>query len=139
MNTTDLQDLYPADRAFAQAARAGLRASEGLNYVESARLAATRARARDCLMQSRPAMPASAWFAASAAVLVVAVALLRLDFSSPETPQSTVQMAMFPPTAVNADAVDALVWVSDEAGPDFYRDLEFYEWLQSRSRMEPNA
>jgi len=40
---------------------------------------------------------------------------------------------------VNATAPDALVWLSDEAGPDFYRDLEFYQWLQSRSPTEPNA
>jgi len=41
--------------------------------------------------------------------------------------------------SVNAVSGDALMWVSDEAGPDFYRDLEFYEWLQSRSPTEPNA
>ena len=40
--STEFDDLAPADRAFARAAHRALRASESLDYVESARLAAAR-------------------------------------------------------------------------------------------------
>lgn len=140
MNTIDLQDLDPADRAFAQAARLQLRASEHLNYVESARLAATRAKAREML--AKPAHPLTAWgwLAGSAAVAAMALLVLRFETAGqlPAThPSADVLIQLS--SDVNAAPADALMWVSDEAGPDFYRDLEFYQWLQSRSPTEPNA
>ncbi len=140
MNAIDLQELDPADRAFALAASARLRASESLNYVEAARLAATRAQARELLSQPRGAIPAWGWLAAPAAVAAIAVSLVRFEPAAPlpealPTAEALIELS----AAVNAPAADALVWVSDEAGPDFYRDLEFYQWLQSRSPSEPNA
>lgn len=140
MTTIDLQELQPADLAFALKARQQLRASETLNYVEAARLAATRAQAREMVQANHRQLPAWGWLAAPAAVAAVAFSLFRFDFpapliQSPPTADALVQLS----TDVNAPSVDALVWVSDEAGPDFYRDLEFYEWLQSRSPAKPNA
>ncbi len=136
MTDTDLQDLSTADRAFALAARGGLRASECLNYVESARLAATRAQARALLEKPRFAMPAWGWLAAPAALAVISLSVLRMQSPAPAA-GPLVSPDVF--ATVNASSADALMWVSDEAGPDFYRDLEFYEWLQSRSPAEPNA
>ena len=131
MTDTDLHDLATDDLAFARAARARLRASESLNYVEAARLAAARARACELREQPRFALPAWGWVAAAAALAVIALSALRLV---PSTAPPADVLA-----SVNAVSGDALMWVSDEAGPDFYRDLEFYEWLQSRSPTEPNA
>jgi len=140
MNATDLQDLAPADRAFAEAARTHLRASESLNYVEAARLAATRAQVREMVSQPRRAIPAWGWVAAPAAVAAVALSVLRFEPAdvTPAT-QPSAETLVSLSAAVNAPSPDALVWESDEAGPDFYRDLEFYQWLQSQSPSEPNA
>ena len=140
MTTIDLQELSHADLAFAQRARQKLRASETLNYVEAARLSATRAQARELLDTKHHQLSAWGWLAAPAAMAAVAFSLFRFDpaaplSQSPPTAEVLVQLS----TDVNAPAADALVWVSDEAGPDFYRDLEFYEWLQSRSPAKPNA
>ena len=140
MTTIDLQELSHTDLAFAAKARQQLRASETLNYVEAARLAATRAQAREMLQTNHRQLPAWGWLAAPVAVAAVAFSLFRFDSSpaltqSPPTAAVLVQLS----TDVNAPAADALMWVSDEAGPDFYRDLEFYEWLQSRSPAKPNA
>jgi len=45
--------------------------------------------------------------------------------------------------AVNQTELAALEWAADEAGPDFYRDLEFYQWLEQHRKLdrlpEPNA
>lgn len=140
MNTTDLQDLDPADRAFAQVARAQLRASESLNYVEAARLAATRAEVREIMAKPRSALPAWGWIAAPAAVAGIAVSLLGFEPAvTPVTLQPSADVLFELSSAVNAASPDALVWESDEMGPDFYRDLEFYQWLHSRSSSEPNA
>jgi hypothetical protein len=129
MTHADLNDLSPQERDLALALRSRLRASEGLNAVESARLSAARLRAREALATPRSAAMPWFWVALpAAAVAAVAVMMLR--------PQAVPEMA---PPVVNAMAPDALMWMSDEAGPDFYRDLEFYQWLQSRSPTEPNA
>lgn len=142
MKNAHLTDLSPADRAFALQAGAALRATETLNAVERARLAATRAQARELVSEPQRGIPAWGWAAAPAAVAVVAISVLRFN----SAPSGDV-VASIPPADVlielaadvNAPASGALVWESDEAGPDFYRDLEFYQWLQSRSPTEPNA
>jgi|GEM_PF-3509489 len=139
MNANDLAELSTAERAFAQTVRAQLRASEQLNYIESARLAATRAQARALIAPAAHHLSWS-WLAAPAAVAAIAFSLMRFDTSAPAIaplPSSGALQALS--GDVNASSADALEWVSDEAGPDFYRDLAFYEWLQSRSQMEPNA
>lgn len=139
MNATDFAELSPADHAFVQAARVQLRASERLDYVESARLAATRAQAR-ALMTHAEHRLGLGWLAAPAAVAAIAFSLMRFDTSAPSiAPLSSSDALQVLSSDVNASSADALEWVSDEAGPDFYRDLAFYEWLQSRSQMEPNA
>ena len=140
MNTHDLEDLPAADRAFAQQARLRLRASETLNYVEAARLTATRAQARELLMTNPRKAPAWAWLAVPAALAAITVSILRFSplVANESMPPGAVLQAQ---TTIDVNVTDtaALEWVSDEAGPDFYRDLEFYEWLQSRSPTEPNA
>lgn len=140
MNSNDLTELAPADRAFAQLARAQLRASESLNYIESARLAATRAQVQELLAQPPTRLPAWGWLAAPALLAAVTFSGLRFDPAAPSLPAAPNADVLLELSAdVNASTPDALVWVSDEAGPDFYRDLAFYEWLQSRSPTEPNA
>ncbi|MES2683279.1 MAG: hypothetical protein V4650_07125 [Pseudomonadota bacterium] len=140
MNTHDLEDLSAADRAFALQARLGLRASESLNYVEAARLSAARAQAREVLMNKRGGSPAWAWFAVPVALAAVTVSVLRFSpFVAPESGLPAVGLQVQATIDVNATDTAALEWVSDEAGPDFYRDLEFYEWLQSQSPAKPNA
>lgn len=139
MNANDLQELPPADRAFASRLRLRLRASESLNYVESARLAATRAQARE-LVATPHRLPAWGWLATPALLAAVTFSILHLNPAvSPQIPAPNATVLMELSADVNASSGPALIWVSDEAGPDFYRDLEFYEWLQSRPRMEPNA
>lgn len=139
MNATDLDELSPTDRAFARAVRAQLRASEQLNYVEAARLSATRAQARELLMPTHRSS-AWGWLAAPAAVAAIAFSLMRFDSPTPAvTPLPSTDQLLALSSDVNASTAAALEWVSDEAGPDFYRDLAFYEWLRSRSLTEPNA
>lgn len=146
MNNNHFQELAPADRVFAEVAQKKLRDSEQLNYVESARLAATRAQVRELINTPRY-NPLWAWIAAPAALAAVLVSMLPFGQSLMQN-KATSSVALTAPSAevlvtlanpVNADSADALSWVSDEAGPDFYRDLEFYQWLQSRSPTEPNA
>ena len=139
MNTTELQTLAPQDRAFIEVAGAALRASEGLNYVEAARLSATRAQVRELMLRPRRSIPAWGWVAAPAAVAALLVSLHRFDLLPATSPSQPPTELLATLSVVNAPQADALVWTTDEAGPDFYRDLEFYEWLQSRSSTEPNA
>lgn len=146
MNTAHFQELSPADRAFAEVAQKRLRGSEQLNYVESARLAATRAQVRELVSAPR-SNPLWAWIAAPAALAAVMVSMMPFDLtslqgkvtSSAAQPVPSTEVLATLANPVNAESAAALSWVSDEAGPDFYRDLEFYEWLQSRSPTEPNA
>lgn len=133
--TTDLADLPAADRAFAVMARQGLRASETLDYVESARLAAGRQRALAAMLEPtrRPGWLLAPAGAALALALLIAVLPSRLAVT-PGLPA---------PAQVNANEVAALEWAADEAGPEFYRDLEFYQWLEQHGKLEsppePNA
>jgi hypothetical protein len=132
-STNHFADLSPADRAFAQVAQTRLRASEVLDYTESARLAAARRRAVAALEERRSGI--AAWLLAPAALATVALSFVLIPnrLVSPPTGAS----------AVNGLETAALEWVVDEAGPDFYRDLEFYRWLEQQSELgrlpEPNA
>lgn len=130
---SDLAELSDADRTFALQARQALHASEALDFSESARLAAARHRALAAL--ERPERR-RAWLLAPAALavaLLIAVLPARL----------AVNTAPVAPVAVNANDLVALEWAADEAGPDFYRDLEFYQWLSQQRELErhpePNA
>lgn len=122
--------LDPAQRAFAQQLGAALRDSEAPDYVRSARLAAARARALEAA--ARPA--ALGWLgssggrlglagAAASLMLALLVATQPSPFSRPEA------VPPAPPTA----QVDALELLLDEHGPEFYEDLELYEWLDEHA------
>ena len=105
----DFEDLDDKDRALAQKLRAQLRATEDLDYVTQARLSAARARA---VAASR--RPAGWWFATgglTAAALLAAVLVLRVS------PTSAPSMA------------DSLELMTDELEPEFYQDLDLYQWL----------
>lgn len=142
MTHATFDDLSAADRSFALAARQRLLATEELNYVESARLAATRRQAVALAQQPASSLPAWGWLAAPALLAALTIAWLQPQLRLPTTP---IVVPAVPPDLlvlagdVNASSPSALEWGTDEAGLDFYRDLEFYEWLQSRSPAEPNA
>lgn len=125
----DFSELSAADQAFARLAQQRLRVTETLDFVESARLAAARQRAMAALQP--PARRLPAWLLAPAALAAVAltVSWLARETASPA-------MSISP---VNAGTTAALEWAADEAGPDFYRDLEFYQWLERERLPEPNA
>ena len=141
MNATHLDELSPDDLAFARVAALRLRASETLDYVESAKLAATRAQLRALVAKPQPLLPVWAWVAAPAVFALVVFSALRLSpETAPHGPQPTTEVLVSLAADVNASTSAALNWQPDEAGPDFYRDLEFYQWLQQqRSPTEPNA
>lgn len=100
-----------------EALRRALRDSEQLDMVTRAKLSAARARAIDAAR--RPARP---WlWAVPAGATAVLVAALWM----PGTP-TTAPLPQAPGTAVASEALDVL---TDEQSPDFYQDLELYEWL----------
>ncbi|PPE75163.1 hypothetical protein C3942_05670 [Solimonas fluminis] len=101
-----------------EALRQALRDSERLDMVAAAKLRAARARAVDAAR--RPARP---WlWAVPAAATAVLVAALWL----PGAPPVTGPQPQAAGTAVASEALDVL---TDEQSPDFYQDLELYEWL----------
>ena len=105
----DFDDLDERDRALARKLRSQLRASENLDYVTQAKLSAARARA---VADAR--RPAGWWFATgglTAAALLAVVLVLRMPQTAP------------PSTA------DSLELMTDELEPEFYQDLDLYQWL----------
>jgi hypothetical protein len=97
-------------------AASALRASERVDAVTSARLSAARARAI-AAAGSSPAYRAWALSAAIAAALLLAVAL----------PNRAPPPAAAPPADVAAG--DAVELLTDDQDPQFYQDLELYQWL----------
>lgn len=111
---------HPDDDEFSRALRDQLRASENLDAVTRARLAAARARALD-------ARPASAWTGARlwvgggsavAAALLVALVLVRTDRST------TAHEAM-----AQADALELMFDEEALPDPEFYEDVDVLTWL----------
>lgn len=97
--------------------RRALRDSEQLDMVTRAKLRAARARAIDAARA-----PARPWlWAVPTAAMAVLVAALWM----PGTP-TTAPLPQVPGTTVASEALDVL---TDEQSPDFYQDLELYEWL----------
>jgi hypothetical protein len=111
---SDFDELDERDRALAQRLRAQLRASEALNYVTQAKLAAARARALGAAPRR------TGWWVATggltAAALLAVMLVLRAPHSSVPTP------------------ADALELLTDDVEPEFYQDLDMYQWL-----AEPGA
>jgi hypothetical protein len=131
-HATDFADLPEADAAFARLARRQLRASETLDWTSSVRLSAARARAVAAADKPAGSQPWLRWAApAATAFLVMAYVSWQHDAALVETQEVS--------AAVNPVAPDALEWATDEAGPGFYRDLAFYQWLEHHSPSEPNA
>jgi hypothetical protein len=109
---SDFDDLNEQDRALAQRLRAQLLASEELDYVTQAKLAAARARA--VTEAGATTAPRNAgWWAAgglTAAAVLAAVLVLRTPHSVPAT-------------------ADTLELLTDDVDPEFYQDLDMYQWL----------
>ena len=128
----NFSELNTADAALARRAQALLRASETLDWNTARRLDAARGRAL-AAATARPAPVVLGWRLAPAAALVLALVGVWL------MPAPVALDAGFSTVAVNRLPPDALEWVADEAGPGFYRDLEFYQWLEHHSPPKPNA
>lgn len=109
--------LDAGDRAFAQRARAALRASEQLDYVTAMRLQAVRRRALDRARRHRWPWLGPAGLIATA--LALAVWLPEQPGVAPLPSAVTTQLA-------HAELVEILL---DENDPEFYEDLDFYRWL----------
>ena len=86
MTHATFDDLSAADRSFALAARQRLLATEELNYVESARLAATRRQAVALAQQPASSLPAWGWLAAPALLAALTIAWLQPQLRLPTTP-----------------------------------------------------
>jgi len=97
-----------------------LRDSENLDMVTAARLRAARARALD--VAQKPARP-WVWAVPAAAMAVLVAALWMPAVQDPGAPVPAAG-----PT-VASEALDVLV---DEQSPEFYQELEMYEWLEQQ-------
>ena len=97
-----------------------LRDSENLDMVTAAKLRAARARALDAARK-----PARPWvWAVPAGAMAVLVATLWM----PAMQTATAPVPVAGPTLAS-EALDVLV---DEQSPEFYQDLEMYEWLEQQ-------
>jgi hypothetical protein len=114
------QDDLALGRAVAQA----LRQSEAVDGHTAARLAAARQRA--LLAAGKPALAHRMLVPAGAfAAMALAAVVLRPH-------QQTAQS----PLVASSQGVEALDLLTDDASPAFYRDLEFYQWLE---KEQPHA
>lgn len=114
--------LSPQERELAQSLRRALRESEQLDYVTASKLAAARARAL------QPARGGWNWAAGSGAI----AAMLAVAILAPwHTPQ--------PPAAATTDTaqLEAFDVLGDDMEPEFYEDLEFYQWLALEQAQDP--
>jgi hypothetical protein len=113
------------DRFLEQARRELDRAAGDLDMVTAARLRAARLRALDV-----PRVPRwrHSWLVATgglAAAGLVAVVAGLLWLSPPAAPPVNV-------AAVDAEDVELL---DSQESPDFYADLDFYDWLANRDNV----
>ena len=119
MNLGNDQDDLALGRAAAQA----LRQSETVDSHTAARLAAARQHA--LRVAGKPALARRVLVPASAfAAMALAAVVLR-----PQQPAQT-------PVAANTQGMETLDLLTDDASPAFYRDLEFYQWLE---KEQPHA
>jgi hypothetical protein len=110
---SEFEELDERDRALAQRLRVQLRASEDLDYVTQARLSAARARAVARVGETT-ASRHTGWWVATGGLTAAAVLAVMLVL---RTPQSVA------PTA------DAFELLTDDVDPEFYQDLDLYQWL----------
>jgi hypothetical protein len=114
----DEQGMDPRDQQLAQALRGALRASEAVDAVTAARLAAARRRA---LTAPAAAHPAFSWgLPAGMAAAALALALWVTPSTQPG------------PALADTRTAAALDVLTDDNDPQFYRDLEFYQWLEQQ-------
>lgn len=114
------QEWSKEDREFADAVAQALRASERLDAAVGARLAAARARALDAAGRPRP--PPWAWTlsgAVAASLLVFALLPWRESATAP----------------ADIATVEALDVLTDEMDPEFYQNLELYQWMAESSHV----
>lgn len=108
--------LSPEERRLAARVRATLEDAP-LDMVASAKLAAARRRALDA---ARPRRRTPLWAGAAVAASLVAALAFHL------------RPALEP--AAPAIDQDGLEWIAlAEESPEFYEDLEFYEWLEDET------
>ena len=110
---SEFDELDEHDRDLARRLRAQLLASEELDPVTRARLAAARARAVG--ESGATAARHTGWWLATGGLTAAAVLAVMLVL---RTPQSAV-----PTTA------DSLELLTDDVDPEFYQDLDMYQWL----------
>jgi hypothetical protein len=115
------------DDELARRLREALRQSEAeVDPMTAIRLRAARARAMDAAKPQR-----SAWlWAVPAATAATAVLVATLWLPGSPTPGPAA------PAATESVALEALDVLADEQGPEFYQNLELYEWLE---REAPSA
>ena len=107
-------DLSPEQRQLAAHLRATLDAAP-LDAVTSAKLGAARRRA---LAAAQPRRRAPLWAGAAVAASLVVVLALNL--------RPTLEPAATP--GIDETSLDWIA-LAEEESPEFYEDLEFYEWL----------
>lgn len=103
-------ELTPEQRKLAARLRAALDSGRAVDAVTAARLAVARRRA---LAAAAPRSHAPLWAAALAASVIGALALSFVLQPGRD--------------AAADDSLELLVY--EEEGPEFYQDLELYEWL----------
>lgn len=108
------EELSPQQRELALRLRQALRESESLDYVTASKLAAARARAL------QPARSGWNWAAGSGAVAAMLAVAILAPWRTPAPPAAVIT------DTAQLEALDAL---GDEMEPEFYEDLEFYQWL----------
>lgn len=106
----------PGEREFTDRVRKALRESEQLDYVTASRLSSARKRALES--GRNPRWQWAAISGALAAALVVAVFAPWRSFELPD-----------PPASADSAHLEVLDILGDEMEPEFYRDLELYQWL----------
>jgi hypothetical protein len=111
---SDFNDLDERDRALASQLQPRLRASEELDAITQARLSAARARAvAQAFDKTSPRH--TGWWLASGGLTAAAVLAVMLVLRTPQ--------AVAPTTA------DTLELLTDDVDPEFYQDLDMYQWL----------
>lgn len=118
------QEDHQDDLALAYAAAKALRQSETVDSKTAAKLLIARRRA--LAVAGTPSVPRRLLVPAGAfAAMALAVIALRTQHVAP---------ASLP--VDEAHNIDALDLLTDEMSPSFYRDLEFYQWLE---KEQPHA